>query len=117
MNRARFILLLGASSLISHAQLLTSENKAAFKKSLISTCYSTQRDSKINFALSNVDIKFYCSCIATKISDEMTLQALNQFLYDIKNYGVDDATRFFNENVRMDRKSKQCIAEWLDINK
>lgn len=115
MNKASIILLLGTSSLISYAQLLPSDDKAVFKKSLISTCYSTQRDSKINSALSNIDINFYCSCIASKISDEMTLQALNQFVYDIKNYGIDDATRFFNENVRMDRKSKQCIVEWLDI--
>lgn len=115
MNKIIVILVVGASSLISYAQLLPSEDKTVFKKNLISTCYSTQRDSKINSALSNIDIKFYCSCIASKISDEMTLQALNQFVYDIKNYGIDDATRFFNENVNMDKKSKQCIAEWLDI--
>jgi hypothetical protein len=115
MNKASIILLLGLSCSISHAQLLPSKDKAAIKESFISTCYSTQRDSPINSALSNIDIKFYCSCIASKVSDEMTLQALNQFVYDIKNYGMNDATRFFNESVNMDGKSKQCINEWINI--
>jgi hypothetical protein len=114
MNKAIAIFLLGAAALNSYAQLLTGEDKAAFKESLASTCYSAQRYSPINSALSNIDIKSYCGCIASKVSDEMTLQALNQYVYDIKTYGKDDANRFFNESVHMDRKSKHCITEWLN---
>lgn len=114
MNKVIATFLLGASALNSYAQLLPSEDKAAFINSLTSTCYSAQRNSPINSSLSNSDIKSYCGCISSKVSGEITLQAINQLVYDIKNYGKDDATRFFNESVHMDRKSKECITEWFN---
>jgi hypothetical protein len=118
MNKVLLTLLLASLAINSYAQLLPNEEKAAFTHSLTSTCYSEQRDALINASLSNSDIKSYCDCIASKVSNEMTLQALNQFVYDIKTYGKEDAVRYFNESVHMDKKSKQCISEWINtINK
>jgi hypothetical protein len=114
MNKVIVTLLMASLAINNYAQLLPNEDKASFADSLKSTCYSAQRDALINSSLSNSDIKSYCDCIALKVSNEMTLQALNQFVYDIKTLGKEDAIRFFNESVHLEKKSKQCISEWIN---